>query len=101
MALLENFLKQSCIWRRPEGHTVTGTPVFSEGSEMSCRWVRHARQFYDEAGEAVSTTVDVYALERLEVGDLLEKEGFPVTVRTVKDYIDFGGKFEGRRVSCS
>ena len=101
MALLTSFVKQSCVWRRPEGHTVTGAPVFSAGEEIVCRWVRNVRRFTDEAGEASATTVDVYTLAAVEVGDRLEKDGVSVTVRTVKDYVGFGGQDEGRRVSCS
>lgn len=101
MALLNSFLKQTCVWRRPEGYGPTGTPIYLYDEEIPCRWVRNVRRFLDAAGEAHETTVDVYTLSSVEIGDQLENDGLAVTVRTVKDYVEFSGSQGGRRVGCS
>ena len=101
MALLTAFLKQTCIWRRPEGYSPTGTPIFLYDEIIPCRWVRKVRRFLDAAGEARETTVDVYTLSPVEIGDQLENDGLAVTVRTVKEYVEFSGLSGGRLVGCS
>lgn len=101
MALLNSFLKQTCVWRRPEGYGPTGTPIYLYDEEIPCRWVRNARRFLDAAGNARETTVDVYTLSEVEIGAQLERDGMTVTVRTVKDYVEVGGQDGGRRVGCS
>ena len=101
MALLNSFLKQECTWRRPSGYSPEGTPLYLYEELIPCRWVRNVRRFLDAAGEAHETTVDVYTLSSVEIGDQLERDGMTVTVRTVKDYVEFSGIYGGRKLGCT
>ncbi|NPV30481.1 MAG: hypothetical protein HPY58_12705 [Firmicutes bacterium] len=97
--MIRNYLNQTAVWKRVVSYD--GYPPVPEepGTVIRVRWEAKRRLVRDRQGQEVVSEAQVYCVEPVQPGDVLNYAGRDWPVITVSEVVDLDGVVQYREVA--